>query len=87
MAPSQYIGLALRLCPLYSRYLFVPIGKGIRCSVNTYPTCETPLLIRERFAPLQKIVPISPFFGVNRSPMGYGFRIGAKAIRVGSGIV
>ena len=65
----------------------MPTGKGIRCSVNTYPTCETPLLIREQFAPLEKIEPISSFFGVNSSPIGYGFRTGAKAIQVGSGIV
>ena len=45
---------------------------------RTYPICDAPLsrTARRSFASLQQ----SPFLWVNRSPIWYGFRAGAKAI-------
>ena len=46
-------------------------------SVNTYPICDSPLLRSARCS----FAPKSPFLRVNRTPIRFGFRAGAKAIQ------
>ena len=60
----------------------MPARKHIQYSVNTYPICDSLLLIRDqRGAALSvtEIAPKSSFLCVNVSPIQYGFRAGAKA--------
>ena len=66
-----------------SGVVFVLTRKATCYSVKTYPKCDPP---RKRsaprsLAPLQKARRNHPSYVVNRSPIWYGFRAGAKDIR------
>ena len=76
--------LNIRLCSHHTGYLFVAPRKAMQYSMNTYPIHDSvsTLEIRaEQLRPVTEITPPQPFLCLNRSPIRYGFRAGAKAIR------
>ena len=62
----------------------MPTPKAIRFRVNTYPICRLVEIGAAQLPSVQsltEIAPKSPFLCVNRNPIWYGFRAGAKAIQ------
>ena len=61
----------------------IPVHSAPKCSTRTYPVCDASLSrpARSSFAPLQKSRQNQPFLCINRSPVRYGFRAGAIAVR------
>ena len=68
---------------LFNGSLFVQTRKAIRYSMTTYPICDSPLWrsARRSFAPSVTEIALNSPLCVNRSPVRYGFRAGAKATR------
>ena len=62
---------------------FVPTLKAIRYSMNTHPTCDSPLLIRDRRSTAslryRNHAEITVFMR-EESPIRYDFRAGVKTI-------
>ena len=77
--------LCVKISPI--RYSFRAGAKAIRYSVNTYPICDFTLensVAQHRC--VTEIALKSSFLCANRSPIWYGFRAGAKAIRYSANV-